>query len=318
MSGLFEHQSVLLHEAITGLNIKPHGTYVDCTLGGAGHSLHIAERLSAAGCLIGLDQDDAALAAAKERLSGFDCRVELVKRNFRYLHDVLDELQIEMIDGVLFDIGVSSYQLDEAERGFSYNQEAPLDMRMNRDNLLSAYQVINEWEMNDIARMLWKYGEEKFSRRIAQAISGYREHKAIETTTELADIIKQAIPAAARRSGPHPARRAFQAIRIAVNDELGALEAGLETAVQRMAASGRISVITFHSLEDRIVKETFRKYSQGCTCPPDFPVCVCENKQVLQLVHRKPIIPSADEVRDNPRARSAKLRIAEKLEEEKR
>lgn len=318
MNGLFQHQPVLLQEALAGLNIKPHGTYVDCTLGGAGHSSHIAQKLSDAGCLIGLDQDDAALAAAQERLSRFQCRIKLVKRNFRHLHDVLDELRIEQVDGVLFDIGVSSYQLDEAGRGFSYNREAALDMRMDQDNPTSAYDVVNEWEMQDIARLLWKYGEEKFSRRIAKAIIAYREEKAIETTTELADIIKNAIPAAARRHGPHPAKRSFQAIRITVNDELGALENGLQTAIDRTITGGRICVITFHSLEDRIVKQLFREQSQGCTCPPDFPVCVCTNTRSLRLVHRKPLVPSENEVRDNPRARSAKLRIAEKMEEEKR
>lgn len=311
---MFEHQPVLLREAITGLRIKPHGTYVDCTVGGAGHSTHIARQLSASGCLVGLDQDDAALTVARERLAQFDCRIELVKRNFRYLSDVLNELQIEHVDGVLFDIGVSSYQLDESERGFSYNHEAVLDMRMDQSNPLSAYHIVNEWEAGDIARILWKYGEERFSRRIAQAIIDFRERKRIETTTELSDIIKRAIPAAARRQGPHPARRSFQAIRIAVNDELVALEKGLDAAVKKTVKGGRICVITFHSLEDRIVKETFRSLSEGCTCPPDFPVCVCSNKRMLRIVNRKPILPSEDEVKQNARARSAKLRIAEKLE----
>lgn len=315
---MFQHEPVLLQEVVTGLNIKPNGTYVDCTLGGAGHSERIARSLSGKGRLLGLDQDDAALQAARERLANIPCRIDLVKRNFRQLASVLDELQIEKVDGVLFDIGVSSYQLDKAERGFSYNREAPLDMRMDAANPLSAHDIINEWETGEIARILWKYGEEKFSRKIALAITKKREKKPIETTTELADIVKNAIPAAARRRGPHPAKRTFQAIRIAVNDELGALEAGLHAAVSRTTTGGRICVITFHSLEDRIVKELFREQSQGCTCPPDFPVCVCGNKQVLRTVNRKPIVPSASEVANNPRARSAKLRIAEKLEEEKK
>lgn len=318
MNGLFQHQPVLLHEVIAGLNIDPHGTYVDGTIGGAGHSTHIAHRLSAKGCLIGLDQDGIAIDAAEKRLKKFPCRLRLVKRNFRHLSEILDEFAIETIDGVLFDIGVSSYQLDAAERGFSYHQEAALDMRMDEDQPLSAYHIVNQWEAKDLARILSIYGEEKFANRIARAIAKCREDQAIKTTTELAEIIKKAIPAAARRRGPHPARRSFQAIRIAVNDELRALEEGLQTAIKRTRAGGRICVITFHSLEDRIVKETFREWSQGCTCPPDFPVCVCERKSLLRLVNRKPIVPSKDEINRNPRARSAKLRIAEKLKGIKR
>lgn len=313
---MFQHQPVLLQDTITGLNIQPNGTYVDCTLGGAGHSAHIAKELSNQGHLIGIDQDDTALRAARQRLGNVSCRLDLIKRNFRHLASVLDELKIAKVDGVLFDIGVSSHQLDQAERGFSYNQEAPLDMRMDVTRSLTAHDIVNAWDSKEIARILWRYGEEKFSRKIAQAIVKYRETKSIETTTELADIVKNAIPAAARRRGPHPARRTFQAIRIAVNDELGALEDGLDAAIDRTALGARICVITFHSLEDRIVKERFRQESQGCTCPPDFPVCVCGNKRVLKMINRKPLVPSEEDVIDNPRARSAKLRIAEKMEEE--
>lgn len=313
---MFRHRPVLLRETIAGLNIKPDGTYVDATLGGAGHSQRIASQLSDDGRLIGIDQDEAALDAARQRLAGALCRVELVKANFRHLSDVLDDLQLKTVDGVLFDVGVSSFQLETAERGFSYHTEAVLDMRMDLNNPLTAYKVVNEWDGNEIARILRRYGEEKYARNIASAITRYRAKKTIETTTELAGIVKSAIPAAARRRGPHPARRTFQAIRIAVNDELGALEDGLDAAIERTAVGGRICVITFHSLEDRLVKERFRKGSEGCTCPPDFPVCVCGHRQTLKIVNRKPIIPSEAEVEDNPRARSAKLRIAEKWKEE--
>lgn len=308
------HIPVLLEETLSGLKIQPHGTYVDCTLGGGGHSERIAERLSAEGRLIGIDQDVTALSIAAERLKHFPCRIDLVKRNFRQLAAVLDELNVREVNGVLFDVGVSSFQLDQAERGFSYNRDAPLDMRMDAAQTLSAYDIVNEWETDEMARLLWKYGEETFSRRIAAAITKCRKTKPIETTAELARIVKTAIPAAARRSGPHPARRTFQAIRIAVNDELHALKDGLEAAVNRTARGARICVITFHSLEDRIVKGVFRKASQGCVCPPDFPACVCEHRRLLKLVHRKPIVPDDDEVARNPRARSAKLRIAERLE----
>lgn len=315
MSGVFQHHPVLLEQAINGLNICPHGTYVDCTVGGAGHSEQIARRLSREGRLIGIDQDEEALAAARERLRHAACHIDLVKRNFRDLTSVLDELHLAEVNGVLFDIGVSSHQLDREKRGFSYNQEAPLDMRMDADNPLTAYEIVNEWSEEDMIQALWQYGEERFSRRIVQAIMRHREIKLIETTTELADIVKNAIPAAARRRGPHPARRTFQALRIVVNDELKALEEGLEAAIRRTASGGRICVMTFHSLEDRIVKVRFREASQRCTCPPDFPVCRCEHEHLLNIVNRKPIVPSEDEIAANPRARSAKLRIAEKVKE---
>lgn len=315
MTVLFQHTTVLFEQAIAGLNIRPNGTYVDCTLGGAGHSRRLAQLLSTEGHLIGIDQDEEALEVAKDRLQSAECRVDLVKRNFRHLPDILLSLGIKQVNGVLFDLGVSSPQLDKADRGFSYNREAKLDMRMDAAGPLSAWELINHWETDELARIFWAYGEERFSRRIARAITARRAVHPIETTTELADIIKQAIPAPARRHGPHPARRTFQAIRIAVNDELAALEEGLQAAVNHTATGGRVSVITFHSLEDRIVKQRFSQWSGRCTCPPDFPICQCGNKQIVKVVHRKPIEPSAQEKETNPRARSAKLRIAEKTEE---
>lgn len=316
---MFQHTTVLKEETVDGLRIQPDGIYVDCTLGGAGHSLLIASRLNEFGRLIALDQDDAALLHAKERLAGYMDRVNLVKSNFRRLQDVLLECAVPQknglpqVNGIVFDLGVSSPQLDEAERGFSYNRDAELDMRMDRTSELTAYQLVNEWPEDELARILFEYGEEKFSRKIAAAIARERRREPIRTTGQLADIIKEAIPAAARRTGPHPARRSFQALRIAVNDELNAFEEALEQSIHCLAPGGRIAVITFHSLEDRICKQTFAKFVEKCTCPPDFPVCVCRKKGLLKLVNRKPIVPSDDERNRNPRARSAKLRIAEKL-----
>lgn len=312
---MFHHITVLHQEAVDGLNIKPGGIYVDCTLGGAGHSSLIASRISGGGRLIAIDQDDIALANAEERLAPYMEHVTLVKSNFRRLKEVLEELRIPQIDGVLFDLGVSSPQLDEAERGFSYNADAPLDMRMDRTQPLSAYEVVNEWPEEEIASILFEYGEEKFARRIAKEIVGERKKNPVTTTGELVELIKRGIPAAARRTGPHPAKRTFQAIRIAVNDELNAFKEALEAGIELLAPGGRTSVITFHSLEDRICKQTYQEYSKGCICPPDFPQCACGNKPILKIITRKPIVPEEAELSENRRARSAKLRIAEKVEQ---
>jgi 16S rRNA (cytosine1402-N4)-methyltransferase len=309
----FHHVPVLFHETLDALAIKPDGIYVDCTLGGAGHSTAIAERLGPNGRLIGLDQDENALKAAGERLARFGDRVQTVKTNFAFIADVLSRLGIEGVDGVLMDIGVSSHQLDEGERGFSFHQDAPLDMRMDRSNPVSAATVVNEWSEEELARILWEYGEERWAKRIAQFIVKARAARPIETTGELVDLIKAAIPAAARREGGHPARRTFQAIRIAVNDELGALERGLAGALQVLRPGGRLVVITFHSLEDRIVKQTFQRWANPCTCPPTIPVCICGKKPMVELVTRKPISASPAELEANPRARSAKLRAVAKL-----
>lgn len=310
---MFHHITVLHQEAVDGLDIKPGGIYVDCTLGGAGHSSLIASRISGGGRLIAIDQDDIALANAEERLAPYMEHVTLVKSNFRRLKEVLEELRIPRIDGVLFDLGVSSPQLDEAERGFSYNADAPLDMRMDRTQPLSAYEVVNEWPEEEIASILFEYGEEKFARRIAKEIVGERKKNPVTTTGELVELIKRGIPAAARRTGPHPAKRTFQAIRIAVNDELNAFKEALEAGIELLAPGGRTSVITFHSLEDRICKQTYQEYSKGCICPPDFPQCACGNKPILKIITRKPIVPEEAELSENRRARSAKLRIAEKV-----
>lgn len=316
---MFQHVTVLLEEAVDGLAIKPDGIYVDCTLGGAGHSERIVSRLGEQGRLIAFDQDDSALDNARIRLATYMDKVTLVKSNFRYLEQELRSCGVPMkdgipqVDGILFDLGVSSPQLDEAERGFSYNHDAPLDMRMDRDHDLTAYDIVNTWDERDLARILDRYGEEKFARSIARSIIKARAEAPIEKTGELAELIKAAIPAATRRTGPHPAKRSFQALRIAVNDELGAEEEALEQAVRCLNQGGRASVITFHSLEDRVCKQLFAKYIEKCTCPPDFPLCVCGTKGTLKLINRKPIVPSDRELELNPRARSAKLRIAEKL-----
>lgn len=316
---MFHHITVLKEEATEGLHIKRDGIYVDCTLGGAGHSSLIASKLGEYGRLIALDQDDWALNNARERLAPYEDKVSLVKTNFRHLEDALKELAVPMkdgipqVDGILYDLGVSSPQFDEGERGFSYNHDAPLDMRMDRSSDLTAWHIVNEWPEQEIARVLYRYGEEKFSRRIAKFIIEHRKEAPIQTTGQLVDIIKEGIPAAARRTGGHPAKRSFQALRIAVNDELGAFEESLHQAVRCLAPGGRVSVITFHSLEDRICKQIFNSYVGKCTCPPDFPMCVCGGKGELKLVNRKPIVPGEAELEQNPRARSAKLRVAEKL-----
>lgn len=312
-SNEFHHISILLNECLDALCIRPDGIYLDATLGGAGHSLHIAERLTGGGRLICTDRDDEALANAEKRLAGVRERVTLVKSDFRRLDKVLLDLGLDGVDGILFDLGVSSPQLDEAERGFSYMQDAPLDMRMDRQQKLTAYDVVNGWSREDIRKILFEYGEERYAPLIAAAIERHRAEKLIETTGELVDIIRAAMPAAARREKQHPAKRSFQAIRIAVNDELGAVREAMGKAVDALHPGGRLAVITFHSLEDRIVKDVFKQAAQGCTCPPDFPVCVCGKKPKVKLISRKPIIPGADEVHENARARSAKLRVCEKL-----
>ncbi|NIK75875.1 16S rRNA (cytosine1402-N4)-methyltransferase [Paenibacillus castaneae] len=316
---MFQHITVLLKEAVDGLAIKPDGIYVDCTLGGAGHSELIASRLGEGGRLIAFDQDDWALDNARVRLARYMDKVTLVRSNFRDLEQELRGCSVPMLDGVpqvdgiLFDLGVSSPQLDEAERGFSYNHDAPLDMRMDREGDLTAHEIVNTWDERDISRILDRYGEEKFARSIARNIVKAREKATIEKTGELAELIKMSIPAATRRTGGHPAKRSFQALRIAVNDELGAEEEALEQTIRCLKPGGRASVITFHSLEDRICKQIFAKFVEKCTCPPDFPLCVCGNTGKVKLVNRKPIVPSEEELELNPRARSAKLRVAEKL-----
>ena len=308
----FYHVSVLLEECIDGLNIKPDGIYVDGTLGGAGHSSQIAKRLTT-GRLIGIDRDPVALKAAGERLAPYADRVTLVHSNFCEIAQVLKDLGIDGVDGILLDLGVSSPQLDDAERGFSYMNDAPLDMRMNGEDALSAYEVVNTWSYEELRRILFDYGEERYAPRIADAICRRREEKPIRTTQELVDIIRSAMPAAALREKQHPAKRSFQAIRIAVNDELGSVETVMRDAIPCLNPGGRLAIITFHSLEDRIVKNGMAEAAKGCTCPPSFPVCVCGKKPKVKLISRKPIVSGDEELERNPRARSAKLRICEKL-----
>lgn len=308
----FKHVSVLLNECIEALNIKEDGIYVDCTLGGAGHSSEIIKRLSKKGKLIGIDQDVNALEASRKRLAEYD-NVVYVHNNFYNIKDVLDELNIEGVDGILMDLGVSSHQLDEGERGFSYMKDAPLDMRMNRDSNFSAYNVVNNYSEEELTKVIRNFGEEKFARRISQFIVDRRGKKPVETTYELVDIIKAAIPAKARREGPHPAKRTFQAIRIEVNNELGILDRAIEDGVAKLNKGGRIAVITFHSLEDRIIKNKYKQLENPCTCPKEFPVCICGKKPEIKIITRKPIEPSEIEVEENPRSRSAKLRVAEKI-----
>ncbi len=308
----FTHKPVLLAECVEGLNIKPGGVYVDGTLGRAGHSRAIAERLTT-GRLICIDRDQAALAAAPARLAGLMDHVTLLHGNFADLEALLSPLHLPGVDGMLFDLGVSSPQLDDASRGFSYLSDAPLDMRMDRDDTLTARTVVNEWPQEELRRILSQYGEERYAPAIAAAIVRARGRASIETTLELVDIIKSAMPSQALREKQHPAKRSFQAIRIAVNDELTAVERVLRQAVPLLNPGGRLCVISFHSLEDRIVKNTLAEFARGCTCPPDFPVCVCGKKPQVRLVSRKPIVSSPQELEENPRARSAKLRVAEKL-----
>ena len=309
----FSHRSVLLDECIESLDIKPDGIYVDGTAGGGGHSLEIVKRLTDGGRLIAIDRDDAAIAAATERLSDYLDRVTFVRNNFSSAAEVCRELGIEKIDGILLDLGVSSYQLDTAERGFTHNTDAPLDMRMDRRGELDAYTVVNTYSAEELKRVIWEYGEERFAPKIAQAIVRRREIKPIERTGELVDIIKSAIPAAAREGGHHPAKRTFQAIRIEVNGELDAIEPAIRRAKDIMAKGGRIVIITFHSLEDRIVKQTYADMASGCTCPRSLPICVCGKKPEVKVLTKKPILPSERELEENPRSRSAKLRVCEKL-----
>ena len=308
----FHHVSVLLEECIQGLAIKPDGIYVDGTLGGAGHSSRIAAKLTT-GRLIGIDRDNVALEAAAERLRLFEDRVTLVHANFCDMDQALQELGIDKVDGILLDLGVSSPQLDDGQRGFSYMTDAPLDMRMNGEDVRDARQIVNTWSYEELKRILYDYGEERFAPRIAAAICRRREQAPIETTLELVDVIKSAMPASALREKQHPAKRSFQAIRIAVNDELGAVETVMKKAVPLLNPGGRLAVITFHSLEDRIVKNAMAEAAKGCTCPPSFPVCVCGKKPQVRIVTRKPIVSGGEELERNPRARSAKLRICEKL-----
>ena len=308
----FKHISVLLNECIEGLKIKNDGIYVDCTLGGAGHSSVILQHLGENGRLIGIDQDKDALKAAGERLKDFN-NATLVHSNFENLKNVLDNLEIDGVDGILIDLGVSSYQLDNAERGFSYMQDAPLDMRMNREEEFSAYEVINTYTAEQLFRIIKEYGEEKFAKRIADFIVKAREEKPIETTFELVEVIKSAIPAKARREGPHPAKRTFQAIRIEVNRELAIISNTIKDGVEKLNKGGRMAIITFHSLEDRIVKKTYKDLTNPCTCPSSLPVCVCNNKPIVKIITRKPIEASEEELEYNPRSRSAKLRVIEKL-----
>ena len=305
----FAHLSVMPQECIDGLNIKPDGIYVDATTGGGGHSYLIAERLSEKGRLICFDRDDDALAAAGKRLSKFN-NVTFVKSNFEHVEQVLREMGVSAIDGILFDLGVSSYQLDNAERGFSYMKDAPLDMRMDRSEGLSAYDVVNSYDRRELTRIISTYGEERFAPAIAAAIERSRP---IETTLQLAEVIRNAMPAAARREKQHPAKRTFQALRIEVNGELKAEETAVSAAVGLMAKGGRIAVISFHSLEDRIVKQIFAKEAKGCTCPPDFPVCVCGKKPALKLITKGALEATDQEKEENPRSRSAKLRVAERV-----
>lgn len=306
----FNHIPVLFEETIASLGVKPDGVYVDCTAGGGNHSAAILERLDNGGRLICLDRDPDAIAAVTARFSG-NSRVSVVHTRYSAVGEILAGLGIPAVDGVLMDIGVSSHQVDTAGRGFSFHKDAPLDMRMSQDGVTAA-DLCNTMTWQQLAEIFTKYGEEKFSVRIAKAICTARESKPVETTFELADIISGAVPAAAKRAG-HPARKVFQALRIAVNDELGELERGLQAAFECLKPEGRLSVITFHSLEDRIVKQTMAKWCEGCTCPPEFPVCVCGNKPKARLLHKKPVVPSDEELERNPRSRSSKLRTCIRL-----
>ncbi len=309
----FSHKSVLLDECIEALNIKPDGIYVDGTLGGAGHSGEIAKRLGDNGMLIAIDQDEDAIKVASERLSVYGDKVRIVRNNFSNLADVCRELGVDRIDGLLLDIGVSSYQINEASRGFSYMADAPLDMRMDKRSALSAWNVVNEYPEAELKRIIYEYGEDRFAGKIASKIVFARTQSPINTTGELVQVVKNAMPAAMREGGSHPAKRTFQAIRIEVNKELSVIAPAIRSAVELLNGGGRIAIITFHSLEDRIVKQEFAQMTKGCTCPKDFPICVCGNKPRLRLVNNKPILPSTEELEENSRSHSAKLRVAEKI-----
>lgn len=304
----FSHVSVLLEQCIDGLNIKPDGIYVDCTVGGAGHSVEIAKRLNSKGLLIGLDRDPDAIEAASERLAGFNARI--IRSNYSELDNVLEFIGIDKVDGILMDLGVSSHQLDTPERGFSYNYDAPLDMRMSQEGT-SAYDIVNDWSEEQLVKIIFEFGEEKFSRKIAKGIILERKKKPVRTTLELAEIVKNSVPAAVRRE-KNPCKKTFQAIRIAVNGEFDHLLRGIDAAFNSLKPNGRMAVITFHSLEDRIVKQRFASLCKGCICPPDFPQCVCGRKPLGKLVNKKPIIASEEELMHNNRSRSAKLRLIER------
>ena len=312
MEEVLTHKPVLLEECIQALNIRPDGIYLDGTLGRAGHSREIARRLTT-GRLICVDRDQAALDAAQERLGEWMDKVTLVHSNFDQLDAILDGLHLAGVDGMLFDLGVSSPQLDDGERGFSYRTDAPLDMRMDRSEGLTAAQVVNTWSQEELRRILQQYGEERYAPSIAAAIVRRRQERPISTTLELVEVVRSGMPAKALKEKQHPAKRSFQAIRIAVNDELASVDRMLQGAVPRLNRGGRLAVITFHSLEDRIVKNALAQFARGCICPPDFPVCVCGRTPDVKLVHKKPILPTEEEIQENPRARSAKLRAAEKL-----
>ncbi len=308
----FVHQSVLLWECMEALNIHPTGVYLDGTLGGAGHSLQICRQLTT-GRLVGVDRDAVALQAAAERLGRYKSRITLVHDNFANIDEICRGTGIDAFDGMLFDLGVSSPQLDDGARGFSYMTDAPLDMRMNREDSLTAFDIVNNWPKEELRRILYEYGEERYAPQIAAAIDRVRVDRPIETTLELVEIIKSAMPDKALREKQHPAKRSFQAIRIAVNDELSAVSLMMRAAIDHLKPGGRLAVITFHSLEDRIVKNAMAQAAKGCTCPPNFPVCVCGKTPQVQLLTRKPIVATVEEVEQNPRARSAKLRVCEKL-----
>ena len=308
----FNHVSVLLHEAVDELQVKPSGIYVDGTLGGGGHSYEICKRLDSEGRLIGIDQDAEALEAAQKRLGEFKDRITLVKSNYERTGEVLRELGIEKVDGIILDLGVSSYQLDNAERGFSYREDAPLDMRMDREQTMSAKEIVNGYSQEELFRVIREYGEERYAGSIARNICRQREKKVIETTFELVDIIRTSMPAKAKNGKGHPAKRTFQAIRMECNRELDVLGEALENMVDLLNDGGRLAIITFHSLEDRLVKTSFRRYENPCVCPPDFPICVCGRKSKGKVITRKPRIPSAEETEKNTRAKSAKLRGFEK------
>ena len=310
----FAHKSVLLQEVIDSLNVQPDGIYVDGTLGGAGHAYEVCRRLGPDGRMIGIDQDEDAIAAATKRLADFKDQVTIVRSNYEAMKDVLHDLGIERVNGITLDLGVSSYQLDAAERGFSYREDAPLDMRMDREQSVTAKDIVNEYPESELFRIIKEYGEERFARSIARNICRQRKEKPIETTLELVDLIRASMPAKARNGKSHPAKRTFQAIRIECNRELDVLRQALDDMVDLLCDGGRLSIITFHSLEDRMVKTSFKKQENPCTCPPDFPVCVCGKKPKGKVVTRKPILPSEEELERNTRSKSAKLRVFEKIE----
>lgn len=309
----FKHISIMLEECIDNLKIKEDGIYVDGTLGGAGHSREIAKRLGEKGMLIGIDQDINAIRAAEKRLEGFPCKVKLVHDNFSNIDNILQSINIDKIDGILLDLGVSSPQLDEADRGFAYMQNGILDMRMDERGPITAKDIVNSYSEQQLTDIFWKYGEEKWAKRIAEFIVTGRQEKEITTTFELVDIIKKAIPKKVRMDGSHPAKRVFQAIRIEVNNELGIIEDTIKSVTERLNSGGRICIITFHSLEDRIVKNVFKELSDPCICPPQFPICTCNREKQLKVVTKKPILPSSEEYEENSRSKSSKLRVAEKL-----